>query len=61
MVLPIFYDAKAHIKGNKKYSNIDGFVYFKETKQGILVTAKISGLPRSQNSCMRKIFWFSYP
>ena len=53
MVLPIFYDAKAHIRGNKKYNNIDGFVYFKETKNGTLVTAKISGLPKSQNSCMR--------
>ena len=53
-----FYDAKAHIKGGKNYPNIDGTVTFKETKNGILVTAKINGLPQSENSCTGRFFGF---
>lgn len=53
-----FYDAKAHIKGGKDYPNIDGTVTFKETKNGVLVTAKINGLPQSENSCTGRFFGF---
>lgn len=50
--------AKAHIKGGKKYPNINGTVTFKETKEGILVTAKINGLPQSKNNCTGRFFGF---
>lgn len=47
----IFYDAKAHIQGSKDFPGIDGYVYFNETKDGILMTAKINGLPYSNEKC----------
>lgn len=53
-----FNNAKAHIKGGKKYPNIDGIVTFKETKNGVLVTAKINGLPKSSNTCVGRFFGF---
>lgn len=58
MLSPIFYHAKAVIKGGKKHPEIDGTVYFKETKNGILVTAKIKGLPKSTTHCKGKFFGF---
>ena len=36
----IFKTAKAHIKGSTKYPKIDGIVTFKETTNGVLLTAK---------------------
>lgn len=58
MLSNILYDAKAHIKGGKKYPKIDGTVTFKETKTGVLVSAKIKGLPQSDNSCTGRFFGF---
>ena len=58
MIKPVFYNAKAHIKGGKKYPNIDGFVYFKETKNGVMLTAKINGLPTSKNKYKGRFFGF---
>ena len=58
MLSNIFYDAKAIIKGNRKYSKINGTVTFKETKNGVLVTAKINGLPKSKDSCIGRFFGF---
>lgn len=58
MLLNILYDAKAHIKGGIKYPKIDGTVVFKETKNGVLVTAKINGLPQSKDHCTGKFFGF---
>ena len=58
MLSNIFYNAKAHIKGGKKYPNIDGIVTFKETKDGVLVTAKINGLPQSKDHCKGRFFGF---
>ncbi len=58
MLTNIFYDAKAHIKGGNIYPQINGIVTFKETKNGILVTAKINGLPQSKNNCKSKFFGF---
>ena len=58
MFTNIFSSAKAHIKGGKKYPKIDGTVTFKEIKNGILVTAKINGLPQSNNNCIGKFFGF---
>lgn len=58
MLSNIFYDAKAHIKGGKLYPKINGFVTFNETKNGVLVTAKINGLPQSKNKCTGRFFGF---
>lgn len=58
MYEPIFYNAKADIKGGKKYPNINGEVFFKETKLGILIILKINGLPTSNNSCKGRFFGF---
>lgn len=58
MFTNIFNSAKAHIKGGKKYPKIDGTVIFKETKDGVLVTAKIHGLPESSNNCVGRFFGF---
>lgn len=54
----IFHTAKAHIKGGKQYPNIDGIVTFKETTDGVLLTAKINGLPQSKNDCKGRFFGF---
>ena len=54
----IFYNAKATIKGGKLYSKINGTVTFKEVKNGILLTAKINGLPQSTNKCCSRFFGF---
>lgn len=58
MFKSIFYTAKAHIKGGKDFPNIDGYVYFKETKQGVIVTAKINGLPKSNDKCTGNFLGF---
>lgn len=58
MFTNIFNIAKADIKGGKKYPNINGSITFKETKTGVIVTAKINGLPQSKNSCKGRFFGF---
>ena len=58
MFTNIFNNAKAYIKGGKQYPNINGIVTFKETKNGIMVTAKIKGLPESTNKCTGRFFGF---
>lgn len=58
MLTNIFNHAKAHIKGGRTYPKINGFVSFRETKSGVLVTAKITGLPQSKNSCTGRFFGF---
>lgn len=56
MLKSIFYDAKAHIKGGKEYPSINGYIYFREISRGVVLTAKIKGLPLSQNKCNGRIF-----
>lgn len=51
-----FYDAKANIKGSFKYPNIHGTFWFRQTKTGVIVTAKIYGLPTSNQICKNRIF-----
>lgn len=58
MLSNIFNGAKAHIRGNSKFPNIDGTVDFRVTKNGVLLTAKITGLPESTNSCKGRFFGF---
>ena len=48
-----FNRAKAYIKGGKKFPQINGIVTFKETSDGVLLTAKINGLPQSKDHCKR--------
>lgn len=57
-MVPLFYDAKADIRGSKEYPHIKGVVYFKETPNHVMVTAKIEGLPQSKNSCKGRFFGF---
>lgn len=58
MFSEIFKTAKAYIKGSAKYPKIDGIVTFKETKNGVLLTAKINGLPQSKDYCKGRFFGF---
>lgn len=58
MFTNIFNIAKANIKGGNKYPKITGTVTFKETKSGVLVTAKIKNLPQSDNNCKGRFFGF---
>lgn len=53
-----FNSAKAHIKGGIKFPEINGIVTFSEVKDGILLTAKISGLPQSKDHCKGRFFGF---
>lgn len=41
--------AKAIIRGDEEYVRIRGEVLFRRVKDGVLVTAKISGLPKSES------------
>lgn len=58
MLLSVFQNAKANIKGGKQYPNINGIVYFKETKKGVILTAKINELPQAKNNCKGRFFGF---
>ena len=49
--------AHADIRGNKQYPNINGQVVFKRTKNGVLLTTKIYGLPTSKK-CNGRFFGF---
>lgn len=54
----LFNNAKANIKGGKKYPKINGTITFKEVKNGVILTAKINGLPQSKDHCKGKFFGF---
>ncbi len=58
MFVNIFNTAKANIKGGKKYPKINGIVTFRETKNGVIMTAKINNLPQSNNKCKGRFFGF---
>ena len=58
MFTNIFNNAKAIIKGGKKYPKIDGIVTFRETKNGVILTAKIDNLPQSKDKCTGRFFGF---
>ena len=58
MLTHFLKSAKAIIKGGKKYPKINGIVYFKETKDGVIVTAKINNLPQSKDKCKGRFFGF---
>ena len=56
----IFTVAKAHIKGSSNFPKINGIVTFKQLSTGIILTAKIYNLPKSNSPCRRQILWVSY-
>lgn len=56
MFLNVFNTAKAHIKGGKKFPKIDGIITFKEVKDGVILTAKVNGLPQSKDHCKGRFF-----
>ena len=58
MFLNVFNTAKAHIKGGKKIPEINGIVTFKEVKDGVILTAKVNGLPQSKDHCKGRFFGF---
>ncbi len=58
MFKSILHSAKAHIKGGKDFPNINGTVSFRETKNGVLMTADIYGLPQSTTDCKGRFFGF---
>lgn len=58
MISTIFKNAKAEIKGGKEYKGIKGVVNFKQTKKGVIVTARIEGLPTSEDKCRGRFFGF---
>lgn len=58
MFLNTFYNAKANIKGGKEFPKINGIVTFKETKNGVILTANIKNLPQSKDKCSNRFFGF---
>lgn len=48
-----FKEARANITGGKVFPKINGTVTFKEVSNGIILTAKIHGLPKSNSNCKR--------
>lgn len=53
-----FNIAKAHIQGGKKFPQINGTVTFKEVTDGVILTAKVNGLPQSKGHCKGRFFGF---
>lgn len=51
-----FNTAKAHITGGIKFPEIKGIITFKEVKDGVILTAKINGLPQSKEHCKGRFF-----
>ena len=60
MILNVSKSAKAHIRGGKDFPKISGIVTFRETKNGVLLTAKIYNLPQSGDKCTGRFFRFSH-
>lgn len=52
------YNAKANIKGGKLYPQINGVVYFNQTKRGVLITSEIYNLPTFKENCKYGIYGF---
>ena len=50
--------ALAVIKGSSSYPNIRGQVYFYQINGGVVVVAKVTGLPYEKEKCKNSIFGF---
>ena len=55
-MINFFYDAMATVTGSSQYPEIKGSFWFRKVKHGILVTAKVFGLPTSNKICEYNIF-----
>lgn len=51
-------DAVAQLRGNSDYPNISGCVRFYQTKCGVLISAEVNGLPKSDEENKQCIFAF---
>jgi Cu-Zn family superoxide dismutase len=51
-------DAVAWIYGSSVYPNIQGFTYFYQLTDGVLLFTEISGLPYNEDSCKSGVFGF---
>jgi superoxide dismutase, Cu-Zn family len=51
-------DAKAEIKGSSAYPDIVGKAAFYQTKDGVLLSVEVMGLPSSGNPCQSGVFGF---
>lgn len=51
-----FNTAKANIKGGKLFPKIYGTITFKKIKDGVILTAKINGLPQAKDHCKGRFF-----
>lgn len=50
--------AQAIIKGGSKNSKISGIVTFTQTKEGVIVKAKVYNLPFAKGKCENQVFGF---
>lgn len=50
--------AFANVRGNASHADLMGMVRFYQTEQGVLVVAKVTGLPQAQGDCAANIFGF---
>lgn len=50
--------AMAQIKGSSSYPDINGEVYFYQTKFGVIAAAIVSGLPKGTNRCHKPVLGF---
>lgn len=50
--------AMASIAGSENYPSISGTAQFYQSKDGLVLLAEISGLPKSENPCQSRIFGF---
>lgn len=50
--------AEARITGGKNYPDLTGWVRFYQIKEGVIVSAEISGLPLADGPCQERIFGF---
>lgn len=50
--------AAAILRGSAAYPHIQGMVLFYQTSRGVLVTARVSGLPDATDDCRSPIFGF---
>ena len=51
-------DASAEIYGSEDYPEIEGNTYFYQTRNGVVVGAEVSGLPKPRDVCRSPVFGF---
>ena len=51
-------EAMAVIRGSDEYPEISGVVRFYQMQEGVLVVTEVSGLPQSDDACMKPVFGY---